>query len=423
MSRLSRWFQHRRSTDQKPKFGSADFLKYLGPGFLVAVGFIDPGNWASNFVAGADYGYALLWVVTLSTVMLILLQHNAAHLGIATGLCLSEATTFFIPKPVARAVLGSAFFATISTSLAEILGTAIALNMSFQIPIRIGAILAVVVSLFMIFANSYPKIEKWLVGFVALIGFSFVYELTLARIDWGAAGYFWITPSIPKGSIVIVMSVLGAVVMPHNLFLHSEIIQSRHWNLENEKIIKRQLNYEFLDTILSMIIGWAINSAMILMAAATFFKRGIQVTELQQTYTTLRPLLGSSAPLVFAVALLFSGFASAVTAGIAAGSISAGFYGEPYDIRNRHSGLGTSASLLLALASIFLIGNPLQGLVYSQVILSMQLPITIFLQIYLTSSKRVMKNYANRPTFKFTLLIVGIIVTILNLMLLVTLFH
>jgi len=162
---------------------------------------------------------------------------------------------------------------------------------------------------------------------------------------------------------------------------------------------------------------------MILMAAATFFKRGIQVTELQQTYTTLRPLLGSSAPLVFAVALLFSGFASAVTAGIAAGSISAGFYGEPYDIRNRHSGLGTSASLLLALASIFLIGNPLQGLVYSQVILSMQLPITIFLQIYLTSSKRVMKNYANRPTFKFTLLIVGIIVTILNLKLLVTLFH
>jgi len=406
VSRLSRWFQHRRSTDQKTKFGSADFLKYLGPGFLVAVGFIDPGNWASNFVAGADYGYALLWVVTLSTVMLILLQHNAAHLGIATGLCLSEATTFFIPKPVARAVLGSAFFATISTSLAEILGTAIALNMLFQIPIRIGAILAVGVSLFMIFANSYPKIEKWLVGFVALIGFSFVYELTLAR-----------------GSIVIIMSVLGAVVMPHNLFLHSEIIQSRHWNLENEKIIKRQLNYEFLDTILSMIIGWAINSAMILMAAATFFKRGIQVTELQQTYTTLRPLLGSSAPLVFAVALLFSGFASAVTAGIAAGSISAGFYGEPYDIRNRHSGLGTSASLLLALASIFLIGNPLQGLVYSQVILSMQLPITIFLQIYLTSSKRVMKNYANRPTFKFTLLIVGIIVTILNLKLLVTLFH
>lgn len=423
MSRLSRWFQHRRSTDQKPKFGSADFVKYLGPGFLVAVGFIDPGNWASNFVAGADYGYALLWVVTLSTVMLILLQHNAAHLGIATGLCLSEATTFFLPKPVARAVLGSAFFATISTALAEILGAAIALNMLFQIPIRIGAILAVGVSLFMIFANSYTKIEKWLVGFVALIGFSFVYELTLVRIDWGAAGYFWITPSIPKGSIVIVMSVLGAVVMPHNLFLHSEIIQSRHWNLENEKIIKRQLNYEFLDTFLSMIIGWAINSAMILMAAATFFKRGIQVTELQQTYTTLRPLLGSSAPLVFAVALLFSGFASAVTAGIAAGSISAGFYGEPYDIRNRHSGLGTSASLLLALAAIFVIGNPLQGLIYSQMILSMQLPITIFLQIYLTSSKRVMKNYANRPTFKFTLLIVGIIVTILNLILLVTLFH
>lgn len=221
--------------------------------------------------------------------------------------------------------------------------------------------------------------------------------------------------------MVIVMSVLGAVVMPHNLFLHSEIIQSRHWNLEDEKIIKRQLNYEFLDTIFSMIIGWAINSAMILIAAATFFTRGIHVTELQQTYTTLRPLLGRSAQGVFAIALLFSGFASTVTAGVAAGSISAGFYGEPYDIRSRHSGLGISLSLLLALVAIFFISNPLQGLVYSQMILSMQLPVTIFLQIYLTSSKRVMKDYANRPMFKFTLLAVGIIVTILNIKLLASL--
>ncbi len=423
MSSLFKWFRNRGRADHRRNFGAPDFLKYLGPGLLVTVGFIDPGNWASNFVAGADYGYALLWVVTLSTIMLILLQHNAAHLGIVTGLCLSEATTSFLPKPVARVALGSAFFATISTSLAEILGAAIALNMLFHIPICIGAILAVIIALFMIFANSYPKMEKWIVGFVALIGFSFIYELALTGIDWGAAGYYWITPSMPKGSIVIVMSVLGAVVMPHNLFLHSEIIQSRHWNLENEKIIKRQLNYEFLDTIFSMIIGWAINSAMILIAAATFFRHGIQVTELQQTYTTLRPLLGSSAPAVFAVALLLSGIASTVTAGVAAGSISAGFYGEPYDVRNRHSGFGVSASLILALAVVFAIGNPLQGLVYSQMILSMQLPVTIFLQIYLTSSKRVMKGYANKPMFKFALLIVGIIVTALNIMLLASFLH
>jgi manganese transport protein len=350
--------------------------------------------------------------------MLILLQHNVAHLGIATGLCLSEATTLFIPKPLARGALGTAMFAIVATSLAELLGTAIALNMLFRIPIRIGAILAVIFALIMIFTNSYPKVEKWIIGFVSIIALSFIYELALTDIDWGAAGHSWVTPSIPNGSMVIVMSVLGAVVMPHNLFLHSEIIQSRHWNLENEKVIKRQLNYAFLDTLVAMIVGWAINSAMILVAAATFFAHGTRVSELQQTYTTLRPLLGSSAQIVFAIALLFSGFASTITTVIAAGSISAGFYGEPYDIRNRHSRFGIAVSMLLGLAAIFVIDNPFQGLIYSQMIISIQLPITISLQIYLTSSKRVMNGYANGPVLRAFLFIVGAIVIILNIKLL-----
>jgi manganese transport protein len=419
---LFQWFYKGKGAEHKPYFGAADLLKYIGPGFLVTVGFIDPGNWASNFAAGANYGYALLWMVTLSTIMLILLQHNVAHLGIATGLCLSEATTLFIPKPLARAAIGSAMFATVATSLAEVIGTAIALNMLFRIPIRIGAILAVVLALVMIFANTYTKVEKWIIGFVSIIALSFLYELALAHIDWKAAGYYWLAPSIPRGSMVIVMSVLGAVVMPHNLFLHSEIIQSRQWNLENEKLIKRQLNYEFLDTLVSMIVGWAINSAMILIAASTFFQSGTRVSELQQTYVTLRPLLGGSAQIVFAIALLFSGIASSITAGIAAGSIFAGFYGEPYNIQHRHSRVGVAISLLLALAAIFAIDNPFQGLIYSQMLLSIQLPITIGLQIYLTSSKRVMKNYVNGPMFKISLLIVGAIVIILNLKLLASLF-
>jgi manganese transport protein len=161
---------------------------------------------------------------------------------------------------------------------------------------------------------------------------------------------------------------------------------------------------------------------MILVAAATFFKHGIQVSELQQTYTTLRPLLGSSAQTVFAVALLFSGISSSITAGIAAGSISSGFYGEPYDIRNRHSGLGVAASMLLALAAIFVIDNPFQGLIYSQMTLSIQLPVTIFLQIYLTSSKRLMKSYVNTRLFKSILVAVGAIVIILNIKLLASFF-
>jgi manganese transport protein len=218
--------------------------------------------------------------------------------------------------------------------------------------------------------------------------------------------------------MMIVMSVLGAVVMPHNLFLHSEIIQSRQWNLENEKVIKRQLDYEFLDTLFSMIVGWAINSAMILLAAAAFFAHGTRVSELQQAHEMLHPLLGHYATFIFAIALLFSGISSSITSGMAAGSIFAGLFGEPYHIKDTHSALGVAISLLLALALIFVISNPFTGLLYSQMMLSVQLPITIFLQIYLTSSKKVMKDRANGPVFKISLLAIGIIVTLLNMMLL-----
>ena len=201
-------------------------LKYIGPGLLVTVGFIDPGNWASNIAAGADFGLTLLWMVTLSTVMLIILQHNVAHLGIATGLCLSEAATLHTRPWISRTILGSAMLASVSTSLAEILGGAIALQMLFGIPVPAGAILVVVFVLIMLFTNSYAFIEKIIIAFVSIIGLSFLYELSLVDIDWVQAGISWVVPSIPKGSIMIIMSVLGAVVMPHNLFLalrsHSE---------------------------------------------------------------------------------------------------------------------------------------------------------------------------------------------------------
>ena len=279
----------------------------------MTVGFIDPGNWASNLAAGANFGYLLLWMVTFSTIMLIMLQHNVAHLGIATGLCLSEATTKFIKPAFSKPILTSAVLASISTSLAEILGGAIALNMLFDIPIRAGSVLVVIFVMIILLTNGYRMIEKWIIAFVSVIGLSFIYELSLVQIDWNSAIHSWVTPHFPKGSMVIIMSVLGAVVMPHNLFLHSEIIQSRQWNLQDEKTIKKQLNYEFLDTLISMLVGWAINSAMILLAAATFFKVGTEVTELQQAQGLLAPLLGMHAGIVFAVALLFAGIASTIT--------------------------------------------------------------------------------------------------------------
>ena len=413
-----------RNIDRKnyrPIFGGSDILKFIGPGLLVTVGFVDPGNWASNLAAGANYGYALLWMVTLSTLMLIILQHNVAHLGIATGLCLSEAATIHLKPRYSKFLLSSAMIASVSTSLAEILGGAIALNMLFSIPIRAGALLVTAFVMIMLFTNSYKMIEKWIITFVSIIGLSFLYELSLVNIDWNHAIAGWVTPVFPKGSMIIIMSVLGAVVMPHNLFLHSEIIQSRQWNLKDEHVIKRQLKYEFLDTFLSMIIGWAINSAMILLAAATFFKTQTPVSELEQANQLLAPLLGNHAAVVFAVALLFSGVASTTTSGMAAGTIFAGMYKEPYDIKDNHSRMGVVLSLILALGVILLISNPFKGLIISQMVLSIQLPITIFSQVKLTSSEKVMGKYKNSVSLKITLYTLGIIVTALNIALFVSL--
>jgi manganese transport protein len=405
----------------RPVLGGLEIFKFIGPGLLVTVGFIDPGNWASNLAAGAEYGYALLWMVTLSTIMLILLQHNVAHLGIATGLCLSEAAAIHLKPRYSKFLLTSAMLASISTSLAEILGGAIALNMLFQIPIRAGALLVTIFVMIMLYTNSYRIIEKWIIAFVSVIGLSFLYELSLVNIDWNSAINGWVVPSFPKGSMLIIMSVLGAVVMPHNLFLHSEIIQSRQWNLQDEKIIKKELRYEFLDTLVSMLVGWAINSAMILLAAATFFRTKTPVSELQQANHLLTPLLGNNAAVVFAVALLFSGVASTITSGMAAGSIFAGMYKEPYDIKDNHSRVGVGLSLILALGIIMLITNPFKGLIISQMILSVQLPFTIFLQVYLTSSKKVMGKYKNTLFSKIILTLLGVIVAVLNVALFVSL--
>ena len=180
------------------KTGAVNFLRYLGPGLLVTVGFIDPGNWASNIAAGSQYGYTLLWMVTLSTFMLIVLQHNAAHLGIVTGKCLSEAATEYLHPWLKNIVLGTAVIAAISTAMAEILGAAIALQMLFRIPIKLGSLLTLAAVLMLQFTNSYRKIEKIIIGFVSLIGLSFLFEILMVHIDWGRCGLRMGGPRIPQ---------------------------------------------------------------------------------------------------------------------------------------------------------------------------------------------------------------------------------
>lgn len=407
------------------KHPALGFLRYVGPGLIVAVGFIDPGNWAANLAAGSQFGYKLLWVITLSTIMLAFLQHNVAHLGIVTGKCLSENATEYLKPVTSRIVLGTAVLASISTAVAEILGGALALQMLFKLPLSLGSLLTAALVIWFLFSNSYSKIEKVIIGFVSVIGISLLFELfIIPHVDWIAAAKASITPSMSSASIPIIMSALGAVVMPHNLFLHSEVIQSRQWNLEDEKVIQRQLKYEFFDTLFSMFLGWVINSAIIILAAALFFPH--VVTEIDQAQEMLKPLLGSAGAILFAVAFLFAGVASSVTAGMAGGSIFAGIYRKPYDIREIHSKVGVLLTILVATGAIIglsMITSPFQILIYSQVFLSIQLPITIFLQIYLTNSQKVMGKYKNVWYTKALLLAMGIFITLLNVILVITTFQ
>jgi manganese transport protein len=405
-------------TGHIPSRKDLEILKYIGPGFLVTVGFIDPGNWAANVAAGSLFGYKLLWMVTLSTLMLIVLQHNAAHLGIATGLCISEAATRHVRPTFSRFVLLSAVVASICTALAEILGGAIGLNMLFKIPLPVGAVAVTAFVFWMLLGNAYGKIEKIIIAFVSLIGLSFLYELALVDVSWLKTGAGWVTPSFPHGSVPIVMSVLGAVVMPHNLYLHSEFIQSRQINLEGEEVVKKRLRYEFIDTLASMLVGWAINSAMIILAAATFFAHKIQVTELGQAHEMLHPIVGSAAAWVFGGALLLAGLASSVTAGMAGGSIFAGLFGEHYDTRDNHTRAGIVITLVGALLAIFFISDPFKGLIISQIALSIQLPWTIVLLILLTSSRKVMGSHANSFFDRIILWATAAAVIALNLRLL-----
>ena len=242
-----KWFNELQHKHRQGK-GVFQFLRFIGPGILVTVGFIDPGNWATNIDAGSSYGYQLLWVVTLSTIMLILLQHNAAHLGIVTGKCLSESATLHLKPYYSRPILTTAMLAAISTAFAELLGGAIALQILFNLPISIGALLILLATIFFTFSNAYSRIEKIIISFVSIIGFSFLFELLLINTEWDIAVRDAFVPSIPHGALFVILGVLGSVVMPHNLYLHSEVIQSRQWNLQNKDVIKKQLKYEFLDT-------------------------------------------------------------------------------------------------------------------------------------------------------------------------------
>lgn len=392
-------------------------LSFLGPGFLVTVGFIDPGNWATNIEGGAKFGYDLLWVITLSTLMLILIQHISAKLGIATGKSLAANIREGF-SPAVSAFLGfTIVLACVATDVAELLGGAIGFNLLFGIPLWAGALVTVFLEVFLIVSQRYHRLEKIIVGFLGIIALCYVIEILIVKPDWGLVAPALIIPKINSSSIYIAMGILGAVVMPHNIFLHSNVIHSRKWGVsENEK--KNLLNYERLDTFFAMVMGWIVNSSMIIVAAAVFFNHHVIVDSIEQASATLRPLAGNLAGFLFAVALVFAGVGSSITSSMAEVNVITGFLGKPEDPQTL---LYKISIFITAIPSFLIIAfslNTFRILIFSQVVLSVQLPFTLIPLLILARDRKIMGALrSGKLEFSLAILISAIVI-LLNLYLL-----
>jgi manganese transport protein len=399
------------------QFPFKTILSFLGPGFLVTVGFIDPGNWATNVEGGSRFGYDLLWVITLSTFMLIIVQHMAAKLGIATGKSLAVNIREGFPRPVATFVGITIILACMATDVAELIGGAIGFRLLFGLPLWVGGLITVFIQIFLIISQRYYRLEAIIIGFLGVIGICYIIEILIVKPEWNSALPALFVPKLNRESIYIAMAILGAVVMPHNIFLHSNVIHSRKWGDTNTDK-KKLINYEKIDTVIAMLMGWIVNSAMIMVSAATFFRNNRVVESIEQASATLTPLAGPLAGLLFALALVFAGVGSSVTSSMAEANVITGFLGKPEDPRTL---LYKISVFITAIPSFIVILSGIDTfkiLIFSQVVLSIQLPFTLIPLILLCRRKDLMQDFRTRGPEYAAAILISVIVIILNLYLL-----
>ena len=368
------------------------FWFYLGPAFLVSVGYMDPGNWATSLEAGSRYGYALLWVITLASLIAILMQLLAARLGVATGKDLARLISERYQGWRAKGLLSTAVLAMMATDLAEFLGVAVALNLLFDIPLHFAVLLTVFDVLLILWLErfGFRWVEMTIIAFVATIGLGYVVELTIIGPDMVAVASNAFMPNMTiadSTALFIALGIIGATVMPHNIFLHSSQVLTRTRDTNHDK----QRVYRILkwDTVVALIAAWMVNSAILITAAAAFHEQGLLITDIDQAYVTLGPLFGEAAALTFAIALLASGVASSTTATMAGQIVFEPLLGRPINIAKVRLGLRL-LTMIPAVIAILMSAKPLGLLVLSQVILSMQLPFTLIPLILLVANRQLM---------------------------------
>ncbi len=399
---------------KKKIFSLKTLLSFLGPGFLVTVGFIDPGNWATNIEGGSKFGYQLLWVVTLGTIMLVLIQHSAAKLGIATGKSLAVNIRDFFPGPVTAFLGFSVILACVATDVAELLGGGIGFMLFFGIPLWAGALITLFLKVFLVISQRYHRIETIIVGFLGIITLCYLVELLIVKPDWSAAFSGLLVPEVDNKSIYTALAILGAVVMPHNIFLHSNVIHSREWGI-SEKEKRELLRYEKIDTLSAMTLGWVVNASMIIVAAAVFYNNHIPVNSIEQASSTLKPLAGPLAGLLFSIALIFSGVGSSMTSSMAEADVITGFLGKPEDPRTALYRTAVFITAIPAFLIILFTQDTFRILIFSQVILSIQLPFTLVPLLILSRNSTVMGSFRSRNLEFAAASIISLIVIVLNI--------
>ncbi len=372
---------------------------FVGPAAMVSVGYMDPGNWATDLEGGARFGYQLLWVLVASNLIAMVLQTLAARLGIASRMDLAQACRAHYARPVALVLWLLCEIAIIACDLAELLGSAIALNLLFGIPLAWGALIPGLDVMLILALQHYGvrKLEAVVGVLVLTVGACMGLEILLARPVWSEVAR-GLVPRLDGASLFVAIGILGATVMPHNLYLHSSLVQTRLID-RTDRGKREAMRYNFLDTALALNIALCINAAILILSASTFFAHGIEVTELRQAHELLTPLLGTTlGATAFAIALLAAGQSSTITGTLAGQVVMEGFVQLRMSPLKRRL-LTRALAIVPAVAVLFHAGESgvLQLLVFSQVVLSLQLPFAIVPLIRFTSASRIMGAFANPP--------------------------
>ncbi len=397
-------------------------LAFGGPAFLVSVGYMDPGNWGTDLAGGSKYGYALLWVIFVSNLMAQFLQILCARLGLVTRKDLAMASRDYYKRPAAIALWILCEIAIIACDLAEVVGSAVALQLLFGIPLELGVLITGLDVLLLLgfMKFGFRKIEAIIVTLVATVFMCFAYEMVIAQPNWPAALKGTFLPSIPgEEALLISLGILGATVMPHNLYLHSSIVQTRKVGAESDDLNK-SIKFNTADTVIALSLAFFVNAAILILAASVFHKSGIVVEELEQGHQLLKSSLGAAAATVFAVALLASGQSSTITGTLAGQIVMEGFM--RWKIKPWIRRLVTrTLAIIPAIIIIHLSGgkNTVHLLVVSQVVLSMQLPFAIFPLMMVTSDKKRMGEFANALWVKVVGYTICFVIGALNIYLLV----